>query len=40
MTGADSIIVPGVGLKDGLLYTLFEKTSKESINNIQFLEQF
>lgn len=40
MAGADSIIVPGVGLKDGLLYTLFEKTSKESINNIQFLEQF
>jgi len=40
MTGADSVIVPGVGLKDGLLYTLFEQTSKESNHNIQFLEQF
>lgn len=38
MAGADSIIVPGVGLKDGILYSLFEETSKESINNIQFLE--
>lgn len=40
MTGADSIIVPGVGLKDGLLYTLFEETTKENIANIQFLEPF
>lgn len=40
MTGADSIVVPGVGLKDGLLYTLFEQKTKESIRNIQFLEQF
>jgi len=40
LTGADSIIVPGVGLKDGLLYTLFEKTTNENIANIQFLEPF
>ncbi len=40
MTGADSIVVPGVGLKDGLLYSLFEQETKESIGNIQFLEQF
>lgn len=40
MTGADSIVVPGVGLKDGLLYSLFEQETKERIENIQFIEQF
>ncbi len=40
LAGADQIMVPGVGLKDGLLYTLFEKTIGENIQNVQFLEQF
>lgn len=40
LTGADQIMVPGVGLKDGLLYTLFENTIKENISDIQFLEPF
>ncbi|MCB9299589.1 MAG: phosphatase [Lewinellaceae bacterium] len=38
--GADYIMVPGVGLKDGLLYTLYEAVSHERIEDIQFLGQF
>lgn len=37
---ADQILVPGIGLKDGLLYTLYEEVSNERIEDIQFLEQF
>lgn len=40
LSGADQILVPGVGLKDGTLYTLFEKTTGELISNIEFLEAF
>jgi exopolyphosphatase/guanosine-5'-triphosphate,3'-diphosphate pyrophosphatase len=40
LSGADQILVPGVGLKDGTLYTLFEKTTGEHISNIEFLELF
>ncbi|MCP3927897.1 MAG: phosphatase [Bacteroidetes bacterium] len=36
--GADRILVPGVGLKDGLLYTLYENSNVENIKDIQFLE--
>ena len=38
LSGADQILVPGVGLKDGTLYNLFEKTTGEHINNIEFLD--
>lgn len=37
---ADRILVPGVGLKDGLLYLLYEKTAKEDIKDVQFLDLF
>lgn len=40
LSGADQILVPGVGLKDGTLYALFEKTTGEHISNIEFLELF
>lgn len=40
LSGADQIIVPGVGLKDGTLYTLFENITGEHISNIEFLEPF
>lgn len=40
LSGADQILVPGVGLKDGTLYTLFENTTGEHISNIEFLELF
>ena len=40
LSGADQILVPGIGLKDGTLYTLFEKTTGEQIRNIEFLEPF
>ena len=40
ISGADAMMVPGVGLKDGILYSLFEKTSGKNIQNIQFLDAF
>ncbi len=40
LTGADQIMVPGVGLKDGTLYTLLEKTTGEKLGDIQFLDMF
>lgn len=40
MMGADHIMVPGVGLKDGLLYALYEQVSGESIREVQFLGTF
>ncbi len=36
---ADRILVPNVGLKDGLLYQLYEKVSGEPIQKIEFLDQ-
>jgi exopolyphosphatase/guanosine-5'-triphosphate,3'-diphosphate pyrophosphatase len=36
---ADRILVPNVGLKDGLLYQLYEKVSGEPIRKIEFLDQ-
>lgn len=38
--GSDQILVPKVGLKDGLVYELFEKISGKSIDQIEFLEDF
>ncbi|MCB9048470.1 MAG: phosphatase [Lewinellaceae bacterium] len=38
--GADYVLVPGVGLKDGLLYALYEDVAQERIEDIQFLGQF
>jgi len=40
LTGADQIMVPGVGLKDGTLYALLEKTTGEQLGDIQFLDMF
>lgn len=38
--GSDQIIVPKVGLKDGLVYELYEKLSKKDLAEIEFLEEF
>lgn len=38
--GADQVMVPRVGLKDGLLYTLYEKMTEEDIKEVQFVEMF
>jgi exopolyphosphatase/guanosine-5'-triphosphate,3'-diphosphate pyrophosphatase len=38
--GSDHIIVPKVGLKDGLVYELFERVSQKSLAQIEFLENF
>jgi exopolyphosphatase/guanosine-5'-triphosphate,3'-diphosphate pyrophosphatase len=40
LTGADQILVPGVGLKDGTLYALLEQTTGEQLGGIQFLDMF
>jgi len=36
--GADQILVPGTGLKDGLLYTLYERITRENLEDVQFVE--
>ncbi|MFT4762580.1 MAG: exopolyphosphatase/guanosine-5'-triphosphate,3'-diphosphate pyrophosphatase [Paraglaciecola sp.] len=38
--GSDSILVPKVGLKDGLVYELYEQMTGKSIDQIEFLEDF
>lgn len=38
--GADSVLVPKVGLKDGLVYELYEKISQKDLSEIEFLEDF
>jgi exopolyphosphatase/guanosine-5'-triphosphate,3'-diphosphate pyrophosphatase len=38
--GSDQILVPRVGLKDGLVYELFEKVSNKSLSQIEFLSTF
>jgi exopolyphosphatase/guanosine-5'-triphosphate,3'-diphosphate pyrophosphatase len=40
MISADHVLVPGVGLKEGLLYALYEHQTGESIRDIQFLGTF
>ena len=36
--GADHILVPKVGLKDGLIYVLYEKMTQSDINEIEYLQ--
>lgn len=38
--GSDLIMVPKVGLKDGLIYELFEKVTQKNLANIEFLGGF
>ncbi|MFK7904389.1 MAG: exopolyphosphatase [Chitinophagales bacterium] len=38
--GSDQIMVPKVGLKDGLIYELYEKVSNKNLSQIEFLEEF
>ncbi|NJC28324.1 Ppx/GppA phosphatase family protein [Neolewinella antarctica] len=38
--GADAILVPRVGLKDGIVYELYERTSKRHINQLEYLSNF
>lgn len=38
--GSDQIMVPKVGLKDGLVYELFEKVSNKKLENIEFLQEY
>ena len=35
--GTDHILVPRVGLKDGLVYELYEQTTKKNLNKIEYL---
>ena len=37
--GAEQIYVPGVGLKDGIIYTLYSRVNNQENEDIQFLEQ-
>jgi exopolyphosphatase / guanosine-5'-triphosphate,3'-diphosphate pyrophosphatase len=37
--GAKEMLVPGVGLKDGLIYNLYEKAIDTSLSQIKFLDQ-
>ncbi len=38
--GADQILVPGVGLKDGLIYNLYESVNQEKLSEVNFVEMF
>lgn len=38
--GSDQIMVPKVGLKDGLIYELYAKVSGKKLEHIEFLEEF
>ena len=38
--GSNQILVPTVGLKDGLVYELYERVSGKSLAQIEFLEEF
>lgn len=35
--GADNILVPKVGLKDGIIYNLYEQTSKRKLEELEYL---
>ncbi len=37
---SDQIMVPKVGLKDGLVYELYERLSQKDLSEIEFLEEF
>ncbi len=38
--GADTIQVPRVGLKDGIIYELYEQTAKRGITQLEYLSGF
>lgn len=38
-SGAERILAPNVGLKDGMLYQLYEKVTGEAIGKVEFLDQ-
>ncbi len=38
--GSDQVIVPKVGLKDGLVYELYEKVAQRDLTQVEFLEGF
>ncbi len=38
--GADRILVPNVGLKDGLLFQLYEDMMNETYGNVEYVDQF
>lgn len=38
--GSDQILVPKVGLKDGLIYELYERLAKKNLTEIEFLGNF
>lgn len=38
--GADTIQVPRVGLKDGIIYELYERTAKKDITQLEYLSGF
>ena len=38
--GADEIMVPKVGLKDGIIYELYERTTQKDIDKIEYLQEF
>lgn len=40
ISGADRILTPNVGLKDGLLFKLYEELTQEPIQEVEFLDQF
>ena len=37
--GADQVFVPGVGLKDGLIYTVYDRFTSQNSEHIHFLQQ-
>ena len=39
MIGATNMYVPGVGLKDGLVYNLYEKATQTPLSNVRFVDQ-
>lgn len=38
--GSDHILVPKVGLKDGLVYELYERLSQKNLSEIEYIEEF
>ena len=38
--GSDHILVPKVGLKDGLVYELYERISQRNLAHIEYIEEF
>lgn len=38
--GSDEIMVPKVGLKDGMIYDLYEQTTGKKLHELEFIEEF